>query len=249
MYSECSSARFLRTPGHVSMTGKDSTTPHERDVIVRSPQDNGPVLIGGIFVLPTMGNSGSQDIPKIRKSISTSVSRNAQKFDTSVDRNLADDGDSMAIFRKVLGHKISDSLSANIYSCCQLDFTSKAVGTKEPYFVHLDILAVNALNEFGAFGAPDTRVRIQMYGSYWSALGHVFEEVTAAGMNRAGSEKNYSYKTDSEIRRKNQDFGLQNTLMSQLPLVSTHIGTNKTNGTTSQIHSTAVGEKTPHPTP
>ena len=45
-----SSARVLRTPGHVSRTGRDITTTGDCDVAVSPPQDNGLVMIGGIGV-------------------------------------------------------------------------------------------------------------------------------------------------------------------------------------------------------
>ena len=72
-------------------------------------------MIGGIVVSPTMGHSGSQDILNKRQSKYPRVRRNTQQFDASVDGNLADDRDSKAIFSNVLGHKLSDSLSADIY--------------------------------------------------------------------------------------------------------------------------------------
>ena len=116
------SVRVLQTPGHVSSTGKDGTTPRDYKLAVRYSQDNLPVLIGVIVFPPTMGHSGIQDIINKRKSTSPSVSRNTQKFYTSIDGNLADDGDYVAIFRKVLGCKHSNSLSSNIYLRCRMDF-------------------------------------------------------------------------------------------------------------------------------
>ena len=97
------SARVLQTHGHVSRTGRDVTTPHDGNVAVRNPQDNRTVLIAGIVVPSTMGYSGSQNVLKKRQSTSPSVRMNAQKFDASVDVNLANDGDSTEIFSKVLG--------------------------------------------------------------------------------------------------------------------------------------------------
>ena len=102
-YVACSSAQVLQTPGRVIRTGRDGTIPGDFDVDVRSPRDNGPVLVGGIGVPLTMGHSGSLGITNKRQSTYSSVSRNTQKFDASVDGNLADDGDSMSIFRKLLG--------------------------------------------------------------------------------------------------------------------------------------------------
>ena len=140
----CNSVQILRTPGHILRKGRDSTTRDDEDVVVRPPRDNGPVLIWVIVSPPTTGNSGSQDIITKRKSISLSVGRNAPKFDASVHRNLADDGDSTAIFRKVMGRELYKSISSDIHFCCQVDFTSNSVGTKAPNFVHLGIPDVSA---------------------------------------------------------------------------------------------------------
>ena len=63
------------------------------------------------------------------------------------------------------------------------------------------------------------------------------------------SEQNYSYKTDFNIWRGNQDFGRQNISMSRPPLDSTHIGINTTNETTSPIDSIPVETKMPEPMP
>ena len=65
--------------------------------MVSPPRDNGIFLLGVIFVPPTMGNSGIQEIIKKRQSKYPNIGRNDQKFDASVDGNLADDRDSTAI--------------------------------------------------------------------------------------------------------------------------------------------------------
>ena len=87
----CSSSRTLRTPEHVSRTGRNSTKPCDRNVVVRSPRDNGPVLIEGIIVPPTVGNGGILDIIKKSPPTSQSVRKNVQNFNASVDRNLTND--------------------------------------------------------------------------------------------------------------------------------------------------------------
>ena len=196
-----------------------------------------------------MGHSGRSDVLNRRQSTPPSVSRKNQKFDTSVDRNLADDGYYTSIFRKLLGQELSYSLCANIYLRCWLDFTSNVVGTEAPNFVRLGLLAVNASDEFNTFIAPTTRLIRTTYRSHWYASVHVLGEAKSVGMIRTRSEQNYSYKTDFEIRRENQDFGRQNNSMSRLPLDSNTIGTNTTNGITSPIDSISVGTKTPDPTP
>ena len=135
-----SNTRILRTPGHISRTVRDGTTPGDCDDALRSPRGNSPVLIVSIAVPPTRGRSGISDILNKWQYISPSISRNTQKFDTSVDGNLADDGDSTYIFGKVLGQELPDSISYDIYSRCRKDFTSNIVSTEAPNLVNLGLL-------------------------------------------------------------------------------------------------------------
>ena len=55
-------------------------------------------------------------------------------------------------------------------------------------------------------------------------------------MSGTRSELDYSYKTDFQKWRENQDFGCQNIPMSRPPLDLTTIYENTTNGTTSPIY-------------
>ena len=73
--------------------------------------------------------------------------------------------------------------------------------------MHLGILAINALDEFNAFGTPTTRVRRPKYGSHWYELGHVFVEVTEFGMRGTRSEQNYSYKLILKLGGKTRTLG------------------------------------------
>ena len=177
-----SSARILRTRGHVISTGRDGTNPCDCNVAVTYPRDNGSVLIGGIVVPPTIGHIGSQDVLNKRQYTSPSVRRNTQKFCASVDENLADDGDSTSILRKLLGQELSDSLSADMYLRCRVEFTSNTIVTEVPNFVHLRLPSVNALDEFNTFGNPTARIIRPKNGSHWSVPGHVFGEATAVKM-------------------------------------------------------------------
>ena len=61
-------------------------------------------------------------------------------------------------------------------------------------------------------------------------------------MSSTRSELYYSFRTDFQNWKGNQDFGRQNISMNP-------IGTNTTKGTTSPIDSIPVRTKTPHPTP
>ena len=150
-----------------------------------------------------MGHSGSLDVLNKRISGSPSVSRNTQKFGASVDINLANDGYSTSIFSKLLGRELPDSISANIYSLCWMDFMSNAVRTEAPNFVDLGLPAVNTLYEFNTFGTPDIRFIRPTCGFHWSAPGHVFGEAKLVGMSGTISEQNYIHKTDFEIWKEN----------------------------------------------
>ena len=68
--------------------------------------------------------------------------------------------------------------------------------------MHLGLTVVNALDELRSFDTPATRVGRLMDGSNWSYTGHVFGEVTAAGMCGTMSGQNYSYKNDYETMRE-----------------------------------------------
>ena len=152
-------ARSIQTPRHVIRTGTDVTDPGNCDISVRYIQGNYPVLIGCIGVPPIRGHSGSLDVLNKWKSTPPIVSRNNQKFDASVDVNLANDGDYMSIFSKVIGSELSHSPSTDIYLRFRMDFTSNAVETEEPNLVDLGLLAVNAPDELNTFGTTATRVR------------------------------------------------------------------------------------------
>ena len=67
-----------------------------------------------------------------------------QIFNTSININLAEDGDYAPILSKEIGRELSHDSSADIYLRCRVDFTSNAVITEAPDFMHLVLLAVNA---------------------------------------------------------------------------------------------------------
>ena len=123
---------------------------------------------------PTCGIMGSKEISSIHGSTSSAEIGDTQKFDTSIDGNLAKNCDYTPIFSKVIGRELYHESSTDIYLCCQVEFTSNAVVTEAPDFIHLGLLAVNAWDELGSFGNPITRVGRSTDGSKWSAPGRVF---------------------------------------------------------------------------
>ena len=160
------SAHVLRTPGHVRRVGRYDTIPRDGNV---SGTIKGPVLIRGTKVSPTCGIMGIQEIVSIHGSTSSVEIGDTQKFKTSIDGNLAENGDSTPISRKVIGQKLSHDSISNIYLRCRVDFRSNTVGTEAPYFMNLGLPAVNAPDELRYFGTPATRVGRPTDGSNWSA--------------------------------------------------------------------------------
>ena len=154
--------------------GRGGTNPGNCGIAVRTPHGNSLVLIKGIRTPSTRGHSESLKIFSKRQSMSPSFSRNTQIFDASIDRKLANDGDSTSIFSKVIGPELSHSTSADLYLRCRMDLTSNAVVTEAPNLVNLGLPAIITSDEFNTFGTPATRIRRPTYGPYWSAPDHIF---------------------------------------------------------------------------
>ena len=122
-----SSEQILRTPRHISQTGKDGDTAGNTPPAVWSPRDNTPVLSGDITVCPASGHSGSsKDFNKRQSTIYNEIGVN-QKLDTSIDINLLNDGDSASIFSKAIGCALYHSSSTDLYLCLWMDFASNVV--------------------------------------------------------------------------------------------------------------------------
>ena len=102
-YMVRSSARVLRTPGHLSRTVREGTTPRNCKTYIISPRMNSPILIVGNTASPTCDIMGSQKIISIHGSTGSVEVRDTQKFNTSIDGNLAKDGDSTSIFSNLIG--------------------------------------------------------------------------------------------------------------------------------------------------
>ena len=137
----------------------------------------GKVLIGVTTVSPNYGIMEIQEILSIHGSTGSMEIRDTQNFDTSINGNLAENGDSTPIFRKVIVQELFQDSSAGIYLCCRVDLASNAVGTEAPDFMYLGILAINASDELRSFGTPATRVGRPMDGSNWYAPVHVLERL------------------------------------------------------------------------
>ena len=204
-----------------------------------------PVLIGcGTTVSPT--RICSKEISSTSVPIIPVKVKNAQPFHTSINGHSSKNRDPTPTFSKVIRRKLSNKSSANIYSCCWVNFTRDAVLTKIPKSTNLGISAVHTLNELGSFSIPDTIIERPTDGSNQLSPENIIGEATASRMSRTRSEKNHSFKTDFETRRGNQDFEQQKNSMSRPPLDSIPFGNNKK---TTPIDSIPVRTKTPDLTP
>ena len=139
---------------------------------------------------------------------------NTQKWDAVVDINFPNDMDSASIFSKVIGHKLSDGSSNDLYLYCRTNFAADVFQTQAPQFMDMGLLAINILNEISVLGTTATRILMPTDVSHWSATHHVFGEVTEVGISAVNSDHDYIYKTDFEIWRENQEFERQNIFMS-----------------------------------
>ena len=72
-------------------------------------------------------------------------------FDTSINGNLAENGDSTPIFSKLIGQELSHNSIADIYSHCRVEFTSNVVGTKALNSMHLGLPSVNTSDKLRSF--------------------------------------------------------------------------------------------------
>ena len=52
----------------------------------------------------------------------------------------------MYIFSKVIGHKLSDISSSDLYTRCRMNFVGDPVQTQTPQFMDLGLSTINALN-------------------------------------------------------------------------------------------------------
>ena len=189
------SVRVNRNPRHVSQTGRDNTIPCDTGLAVSYKPVPPSVLIGIPTIYPACETSGRSQVGKKRQSTSPDEVRNAQKLDTTVDRKFPNDQDYASIFRRVIGHELSQGSSDYLYLSCLMNFSSNIVQSEAPQFVDLGLPAVNTSNEFCIISTPATRIRSPKDGSHWSAPDHVFGEATAVGISGARSDQYYSYKT------------------------------------------------------
>ena len=169
-----------RTLRRVRRTSVNGSTPGDMGHIVSIGYYPSLVLIEIVATFPPCGLRGSLQVGKKRKSTSIGLGGNIQKLDN--------DPDSASIFSKVIGNKIFNSSSDDLYLRCSMKFARDIIQTQAPQFMDLGLPAINTLYESGVLGTPTTKIQRPTDGSHWSAPDHVFGEATVAAMSAENSD-------------------------------------------------------------
>ena len=244
----CSGTRVLLDPTVVNRRDTYRTIPRDRNTSRSLPRLTSPVRIGGgTSVSPD--RTESKEISSPCGPISPVKFRNSQPFHTSINGNSSEHRYPMPNFSKLIGRKLSENSSADVYARSQVNFTHDTVLAESPNFMNMGLSSVHRSDELGSFIIPSTIIIRPIDGYKCLPPVHLIFEVAASRMGRTRSEQKYSSKTDFETMRENQYLGRQNISMSRPPLDSIYFGTNTTNGIMSPIGSIPVGTKTPENIP
>ena len=136
-----SGAHVFQDPTVVNWNNTDGTIPRERNTSGSPPIFTTPVRIGGgPSVSPT--RTGRQDIGSPSGTIGPVEVRNAQPLHTSINGIYDEHREPAPNFSKVIGCKLSEKSSVNVYSRCRTNFTRDAVHQK------------SKLHESGALVSP-----------------------------------------------------------------------------------------------
>ena len=92
----------------------------------------------------------------------------------------------------LIGDKLSDGYSRNIYIRSRMNLTEDTAQTQIPLFVHLGILNINVLDEGSGLSTLTIRIRSPTSGAHWSVPNHIFGETLAVGVRKAKSEYDYN---------------------------------------------------------
>ena len=133
----------------------------------------------------------------IRQSTSPDL-RQPNNFDTSINQKISYNLVAPPIFSGVLGDKLSNSSSRDLYTRCRMNLAEYLFNIPAPKFVDLGLSAINALDKSASLWTSDTRVGKPMGVAHGSAPDHIFENFIAVRYE-VGAKSDYSYKTDFYI--------------------------------------------------
>ena len=147
-----------RTPRIVNRTGIYGITPDEICNAVIVEHSPSPVPIGIFSTSPPCVLNRSLHFANKRQSTSPGLGGNTQKLDAVVDGKLPNYLYSASIFSKVIGHKLSDSSSGDLYLRCRMNLAGDVFQIQTPQFMDLGILTINNFYESSVLRTPATRI-------------------------------------------------------------------------------------------
>ena len=236
-------------PRQVIQTGVYGSTLGNIHNAIRVKHNTSSVLIGIVGTSPTCGLNGSLYVVNKQHASSRGLVRKNPKIGNCCWRKVAQWYRFCVHFSKVIGPKLSNISSGDLYSLCRTKFTDYPVQTQAPKFMNLGLLAINAFDEISSLSTPATRILWHTDGTHWSVPGHVFGEAIEVGMRTANSGHDYNCKPEFQVWKENKKFERQNILMIRTTLGSTPSCTNTINKKISYLDSTPVGTKVPDPKP
>ena len=192
-----------RTLCQLSRTGVYGSTPgniHNSIGVVEPPS---PVLIVIVATYLPCGLNASKNVVNKWQPTSPGLVGHTQKLDAVVERKLPNDLNYGSIFSKLIGHKISNISSGDLYTRCRINFTDDTLQTQTPQFMYLGLLTINSLDESSGISTPATIIQRPLDGDHWSAPDHVFGEATLVGVSEVKSDHDYTYKTEFQIWKGN----------------------------------------------
>ena len=148
-----SATHVLKDPPVVKLIYTDRKIQQDRNTTGMTPKLITSVWIGaGHSVSPT--RMGIQDIGIPRGSIGPQEGRDNQPLDTSINGIYAKHRYPAPTWSKVIGSKLSDKSSTEVYSRCRMNLTRDAVLIKTPNFMNLGLSSVHTSDELGSIFIP-----------------------------------------------------------------------------------------------
>ena len=167
--------RNLRQVCRMGVDGSTSGNIGHAVSVVEAPS---PFLIGIFSTSPPCGLNRIKQVENKRQYNSTDLAENTRKMNAVIDGKLPNDLNSASIFSKVIGHKLSNGSSGDLYLHCRMNFADDPVQNQTPKFMDLGFLTINTFDERGDLSTIATRIQRPTDGSHWSASNHVFGEAT-----------------------------------------------------------------------
>ena len=135
-----------RTPRQVSLTAVGGSTPSDIGHAISIEHAPSPFLIVIFGTSPPCGMNGSLQVANKCQPTYPALVWNTQQLDDVVDGKLPNDLDSASIFSKVMGYKLSDGSSDDLYLRYRMEFLADVVQTQTPQFMDMGLPAINTLD-------------------------------------------------------------------------------------------------------